>query len=89
MQEDPRCKMSVTEWFQSRAADFYDTGIQKLVSRYEKCLNSRGEYVEKLPTLAVSVPINLSMKLGFVCVNGARETYFVNGLHNMKNDQCQ
>ena len=31
-------------------------------------------------TLAVSVPINLSIKLGFVSVNGYRETYFVDGL---------
>ena len=28
-------------------------------------------------TLAVSVPINLSIKLVFVSVNGPRETYFV------------
>ena len=28
-------------------------------------------------TLAVSVPINLSIKLGFVFVNGLRDTYFV------------
>ena len=28
-------------------------------------------------TIAVSVPINLSMKLGFVSVNGLKETYFV------------
>ena len=33
------------------------------------------------PTLAVSVPINLSIKLGFVSVNGPRETYFVDALH--------
>ena len=31
-------------------------------------------------TLAVSVPINLSIKLGFVSVNGPRETYFVDAL---------
>ena len=33
-------------------------------------------------TLAVglSVPINLSIKLGFVSVNGPRETYFVDTL---------
>ena len=37
----------VSEWFQSQAADFYDTGIQKLVPRYDKCLNSGGEYIEK------------------------------------------
>ena len=28
-------------------------------------------------TLALSVPINSSIKLGFVTVNGFRETYFV------------
>ena len=27
--------------------------------------------------LTVSVPTNLSMKLGFISVNGLRETYFV------------
>ena len=33
--------------FQSQTADFYDTGIQKMVPRYDKRLNSKGEYVEK------------------------------------------
>ena len=28
-------------------------------------------------TLDVSVPINLTVKLGFVCVSGPKETYFV------------
>ena len=32
-------------------------------------------------TLAVSVPINISIILGFVPVNGPMETYFVNALH--------
>ena len=31
-------------------------------------------------TLAVSVLINLSIKLGFVAVHGPRETYFVDAL---------
>ena len=30
--------------------------------------------------LAVSVPINMSIKLGFDFVNGSRETYFVDVL---------
>ena len=34
-------------------------------------------------TLAVSVPINLSIKLGFVPANRPRETYFVNALHTL------
>jgi hypothetical protein len=29
------------------AAYFYDAGIQKLVTRHEKCLNLHGEYVEE------------------------------------------
>ena len=34
-------------------------------------------------TLAVSFSINLSIKLGFVSVNGKRETYFVDALHTL------
>ena len=34
-------------------------------------------------TLAVSVPINLSIKLTFVFVNGSRETYFVDATRNL------
>jgi hypothetical protein len=29
------------------AADFFDEEIQKLVSRYDKCLSLGGDYVEK------------------------------------------
>jgi histone-lysine N-methyltransferase SETMAR len=46
-ENDREAEMVVTQWFKSQAADFYDTGIQKLVSRYDKCLNSGDEYVEK------------------------------------------
>ena len=45
-----------------------------------KCLNSVGEYVENSLTLAVSAPVNHSIKLGFVSVNDSRETYFVDAL---------
>ena len=30
-----------------QAVDFFDTGIQKLVTRYNKCRDSAGDYVEK------------------------------------------
>jgi len=30
-----------------QATAFYVEGIQKLVPRYDKCLNNGGEYVEK------------------------------------------
>ncbi|KAJ4429991.1 hypothetical protein ANN_22195 [Periplaneta americana] len=44
---DEELKTSVTRWFHSQAAEFYDRGIQKLIPRYDKCLNSDGVYVEK------------------------------------------
>ena len=31
-------------------------------------------------TLAVSVPVNLSIKLGFVYINGPREPHFIDAL---------
>jgi hypothetical protein len=37
----------VKTWLSSQAADFFDAGIQKLLPRYEKCLNSGGDYIEK------------------------------------------
>ena len=38
--DDPRS-------FASQAAPLFDEGIQKLVQRYDKCLNNDGNYVEK------------------------------------------
>jgi hypothetical protein len=37
----------VKMWLSSQAADFFRTGIQELIPRYGKCLNSGGDYVEK------------------------------------------
>jgi hypothetical protein len=37
----------VKTWLSSMAADFFDTGTQKLIPRYDKCLNSGGDCVEK------------------------------------------
>jgi hypothetical protein len=34
-------------WFKGLAADFYDSGIQMLVPRLNKCLENAGDYVEK------------------------------------------
>jgi hypothetical protein len=34
-------------WLKPQAADFFDTGIQKLIHRYDKYLNSSSDYVEK------------------------------------------
>jgi hypothetical protein len=37
----------VKMWLKSQAADFSDTGIQKLIPLYGRCPNSYGNYVEK------------------------------------------
>lgn len=46
-QTDVELKETVTTHFQSLAATFYEEGIEKLVHRYDKCLNRQGDYVEK------------------------------------------
>jgi hypothetical protein len=38
--------ISVKDWFNGLAADFYDAGIQKLITQY-KGLNLYVDYVEK------------------------------------------
>jgi histone-lysine N-methyltransferase SETMAR len=37
----------VKTWMCLQVADFFDTGIQKLTPRYDKCLNSNSNYAEK------------------------------------------
>jgi hypothetical protein len=34
-------------WLSSRVADFFDMGMQKLIPRYDRCLSSSTDYVEK------------------------------------------
>jgi hypothetical protein len=38
---------SVKMWLRSQATDFFGTGIQKLIPRYDKYLNSGRDYIEK------------------------------------------
>ena len=45
--DDDDLKDAVQKWLTSQAAAFYEEGIQKLVPRYDKCLNNGGEYGEK------------------------------------------
>jgi len=40
-------QQAVMDWLNSQAAVWYEEGISKLVSWYEKCLNVQGDYVEK------------------------------------------
>ena len=44
---DDAVQEEVMTWFKEQVADFYDTGIQKLVPRLNKCLDNAGDYVEK------------------------------------------
>jgi hypothetical protein len=41
-----KLKRTVKDWFNGLATDFYDAGIQKLVTRNDKCLNIHGDYVK-------------------------------------------
>ena len=45
--DDDEVQKEVMTWFKVQAADFYDSGIQKLVPRLNKCLENAGVYVEK------------------------------------------
>jgi hypothetical protein len=43
---DDDAKTPVQRWFHAQLAEFYNSGISKLV-RWDKCLNWVGDYVEK------------------------------------------
>ena len=45
--DDFDVQQEVMTRFKGMAADFYDSGIQKLVPRLNKCLDNASEYVEK------------------------------------------
>jgi hypothetical protein len=45
--DDDEVQEEVTTWFKGQAADFYDSGIQKLVQRLNKSLDNAGDYFEK------------------------------------------
>jgi len=47
-EDGDRLKTGVTTRFKLLAADFFDTGIRKLVPRYQKCVEVRVDYVEKI-----------------------------------------
>ena len=45
--DDEDLQHAVVDWLNSQAAVWYEVGISKLVSRYDRCLNVQGDYVEK------------------------------------------
>ena len=52
-----------------------------LIPRYDKVSIPDVNMLKNRSTLAVSSPITLSIRSGFVFVNGSRETYFVDAPH--------
>jgi histone-lysine N-methyltransferase SETMAR len=44
---DDEVKTAVHGYFENLDGTFYYTGIEKLVARFDKCLNLDGDYVEK------------------------------------------
>ncbi|GFV40754.1 histone-lysine N-methyltransferase SETMAR [Trichonephila clavipes] len=48
---DKELKENVSNWLKTQAATFYEEGIEKLVPRYDTCLQNFGSYVESLPEL--------------------------------------
>jgi hypothetical protein len=44
---DDEVQAEVMTWFKWQAVDFYDSGIQKLVPRFDKCLDNASDYVKK------------------------------------------
>ena len=71
----------VSQWFQSQASDFYDIGYKSWSNGMTNVSILEVNMLKNSSTLAVSVPINLSTKFGFVSVNSPKEAYFVVMLH--------
>ena len=45
--DDEDLQHAFVDWLNNQAAVWYEEGINKLVSRYDKCLSVQGDYVEK------------------------------------------
>ena len=46
-EDDDEVQEELMTCFEGQVADFYDSGIQELVPRLNKCLDNGGDYVEK------------------------------------------
>ena len=44
---DAELQEAVKKWFQRQDAQFFEDGIHKLLTRYQKCVQLGGDYVEK------------------------------------------
>ena len=44
---DDEVKEAASEWLCSQPSEFYAEGIDKLIDRWDKCVQKEGDYVEK------------------------------------------
>jgi len=44
---DEEVKSEVRKWFQKQSTNFFKDGFQRLVQRWRKCIEVRGDFVEK------------------------------------------
>ena len=76
----------MSQWFQTQAVHFYDIRYKSWFHGMTNVLILEVNILKNSATLAVSVPINIFIKFGFVSVNGPRETYFVDVLRRFRLD---
>jgi hypothetical protein len=50
-------KTIVWWWFHAQPAEFYNSGISKLVVRWDKCLNWGSDYVEEQSKVLRTLPV--------------------------------
>ena len=55
--------MSVIEWLQSQAADFYDTGYKSWSHGMTNVSIPEANMLQNISSLAVSVPVDILIKL--------------------------
>ena len=47
-QTDEEVKAAVIEWFEGQEKPFFENGLKSLKSKWEKCVEVAGDYIEKL-----------------------------------------
>ena len=62
----------MSQWFQSQATEFYDIGYKSWSHGMTNISIPEVNMLKNISTLATTVPINLSIKLGFISVKGSR-----------------
>jgi hypothetical protein len=55
---DKEVKDAIKKWLNGLAAEVYDEDIQNVITRYDKCLNVGGNYVEKCRRICNNVTLS-------------------------------